>query len=179
MAEIAQDDPRPVDAGVPAGREYRDLFGPLFALAYRVAYSLLADRGAAEDVAQDAMARAYARWRVVRRLEEPGGWVAKVTSNLATDVWRTRTRRNHREALAQRLRVSGDSESAVLDRVDLCAALHRLPPRQRQVVVLRFVADMTEASVAKHLGCSVGAVKRHAARGLLALRSSESPPKGA
>jgi RNA polymerase sigma factor (sigma-70 family) len=56
------------------------------------------------------------------------------------------------------------------ERMDLTRALRRLPRRQRQVVVLRYLADWSEIDVAGELGCSTGAVKSHASRGLAALR---------
>ena len=57
-------------------------------------------------------------------------------------------------------------------RVDLHRALDTLSRRQREVLVLRFLADLPEADVAKVLGCSVGSVKQHASRGLATLRTS-------
>jgi RNA polymerase sigma factor (sigma-70 family) len=57
-------------------------------------------------------------------------------------------------------------------RVDLQRALLELSPKQREVVVLRYVVDLPEAAVAESLGCSVGTVKTHASRGLAALRRS-------
>jgi RNA polymerase sigma factor (sigma-70 family) len=57
------------------------------------------------------------------------------------------------------------------ERLDLVRALGRLPKRQRQVVILRYLADRPEEEVARVLGCSVGAVKTHASRGLSALRA--------
>jgi RNA polymerase sigma factor (sigma-70 family) len=56
-------------------------------------------------------------------------------------------------------------------RIDLHRALDTLSRRQREVIVLRFLADLPEAEVARALGCSVGSVKQHASRGLAALRN--------
>jgi RNA polymerase sigma factor (sigma-70 family) len=65
------------------------------------------------------------------------------------------------------------------ERVDLARALRRLPRRQREVVVLRYLADWSEADVALALGCSVGTVKSHGHRGLAALRRHlHEPPAG-
>src|SRR5580704_7053900 len=65
-------------------------FGGLYQLAYRVAFRILGDRGDAEDVAQEALARASLRWS---RLEDrPEGWVSRVASNLAIDRYRRRRR---------------------------------------------------------------------------------------
>ncbi len=58
----------------------------------------------------------------------------------------------------------------------MLAALGRLPARQRAVVVLRYYEDRTEVETARLLGCSLGAVKQHHARALLALRGSPCSP---
>jgi DNA-directed RNA polymerase specialized sigma24 family protein len=62
----------------------------LFRLAYRVAFKILGDRGDAEDVAQETLARALVRWRALRN--RPYGWVSHVASNLAIDRYRKRRR---------------------------------------------------------------------------------------
>jgi RNA polymerase sigma factor (sigma-70 family) len=70
---------------------------------------------------------------------------------------------------------SGDVSGALVERFELVDALRRLPKRQREVVVLRYVADLPEAEVARVLSCSTGTVKRHAHRGIAALRKTLSP----
>lgn len=138
-------------------------FRRLYQLAYRVAYRLLGDRGEAEDVAQEAMARALVRW--ARLADQPEGWVTRVASNLAIDRCRRRAR------LEERLRGPlGIAEPHRAERVDLVRALAQLPRRQREVVVLRYLADLGESEVALTLGCSVGTVKSHGHRGLAAMR---------
>jgi RNA polymerase sigma-70 factor (sigma-E family) len=138
-------------------------FPGLFTLAYQVAFRILADRGDAEDVAQEALARAVLRWRSLA--DKPAGWVVRVAANLAID----RYRRRRRSRLVQPLAISALDPTASL-RVDLVRALHHLPRRQRQVVVLRYLADWSEQDVASELGCSIGSVKSYGARGLQALR---------
>ena len=107
------------------------------------------------------------QWRKVRGYAE--AWVVRVAGNLAIDTWRRRqpsTRRRHATDAAQpRPEPNGQ-------RVDLHRALDTLSRRQREVLVLRFLADLPEADVAKALGCSVGSVKQHASRGLAALRTA-------
>jgi RNA polymerase sigma-70 factor (sigma-E family) len=146
---------------VPEGFEVA--FPGLFTLAYQVAFRILADRGDAEDVAQEALARAVLRWGSVA--DKPGGWVAKVAANLAIDRYRRR-RRTH---FVRPLAVSALDPNVSL-RLDLVRALRGLPRRQREVVVLRYLADWSEQDVATELGCSLGAVKAYGARGLGALR---------
>jgi len=155
----------------PGSPEGFDLaFERLYHLAYRVAYRILGDRGDAEDVAQETMARAAARWS--RLVDRPEGWVTRVASNLAIDRFR-----HVRRAPATRTGPLAIVDQHIGERGDLVDASRRLPRRQRQVMVLRFLADMTEASVALEMGCSVGAVKSHGARALTALRRQLREPR--
>jgi len=140
-------------------------FDDLAAIAYRVAYRLLGSRPDAEDVAQEALARALVRWRGIDDHAEP--WVARVAANLALDVLRRRRRRPTVVDAAERPAPAGPSS---IDRLELVRLLEELPRRQREVVVLRYLADLSEAATAEELGTSVGTVKQHAHRGLAALR---------
>lgn len=133
----------------------------LYALAYRVAYRFLGCRTEAEDVAAEACARAYASWKRVSGY--PEAWVAKVASNLSIDVLRRRGRDRD-------LTEDATPDPRLEERLDLQRALRSLPRRQREVVTLRYLADLPEEAVATALGCSVGTVKTHASRGLAALR---------
>jgi RNA polymerase sigma-70 factor (sigma-E family) len=153
---------------IPAGFDLA--FDGLYRLAYRVAFRVLGDRGDAEDVAQEALARACTRWA---RLEDrPEGWVTRVASNLAIDRYRRRRRPPPMTG------PMGLVDPHLGERADLVAALRRLPRRQREAVVLRYLADLSEAQVALEMGCSVGAVKSHGARGLASLRHHLSESAG-
>lgn len=146
-------------------QRYEEQFDALAAVAYRVAFRILGDREEARDVAQEAMARAFARWRRVERYAEP--WVARVAGNLALGV----VRKQRKATTTAPLVTSGlDATSTVADRHLLVDALRDLSSGQRDVVVLRFVADLPEADVARLLGCSVGTVKSQAHRALQRLR---------
>jgi RNA polymerase sigma factor (sigma-70 family) len=147
---------------------FDDAFPELAAVGYRVAYRLLGDRTEAEDVAQEAVARAYARWRRVHDHAAP--WVARVAANLALDRLRAKGRRRQVELIDAASR--GSAERAAVDRLELARLLESLPRRQREVVVMRYLADRSEADTAEALGTSVGSVKRHAHRGLATLRTA-------
>jgi RNA polymerase sigma factor (sigma-70 family) len=138
-------------------------FDDLWSRAYAVAFVVLGDRGESEDVAQETLARAAVRWKKVSAYAEP--WVVRVAGNLSIDQVRKRQR-------ARGLPAPEDLPALEAQRVDLQRALLALSPRQREVVVLRYLVDLPEAEVAESLGCSVGAVKTHASRGLAALRRS-------
>lgn len=153
---------------------FEDRFDDLAAIAYRVTYRILGSRPDAEDLTQEALTRAYQRWRTVRGHAEP--WVARVAANLALDAIRRGKRRPTSSAddsggLDDR---AAPEVAAVLDRIELVQLLRELPRRQREVVVLRYLADLPEADVARELGVTVGSVKKHASRGLAALRAHGS-----
>ena len=151
--------------------DFDALFRDLYVPAYRVALRMLRDRQEAEDAASEALARTAAAWTRVRGLEHQRAWVLRVTANVAIDI--LRKRRPAQEGDAAR---GPDGPRDADDRVVLAAALRRLPRRQREVLVLRFLADMTEAEVAAHLQITRGAVKVHANRGLDRLRQLVAAP---
>jgi len=142
---------------------FESAFDALFPRAVRLAHRLLWDRAAAEDVAAEALARAYARWSKVGGLPYRDGWVLKVATNLAIDRLR---RRPPEVSPAQ----AGDFEEGVELRLALNAALLTLAPRQRQAVALRYLGGLSDQEVAQALGISLGSVKTHIHRGLKGLR---------
>ena len=149
-----------------AGTNFEDGYPELYRSAYRVAFRLLGAREEAADLAQEACARAYARWNRIGGYERPDAWTARVAGNLALDALRKR-------GVVARHAPDDPGYARPPDaaRVDLTRALLALPRRQREVVLLRYVADQSEAAVAVALGCSVGSVKAYASRGLAALRA--------
>lgn len=147
---------------------FEEAFPRLYADAYRVAFRLLGERSEAEDVAQEACARAYSRWSSVHDYAEP--WCVRVAGNLALDALRARTRavKRHERLISEHTTVTRPAGSE--ERLDLYAALSDLPKRQREAIVLRYLGDQSEEQTAALLGLSVGSVKTHASRGLARLR---------
>ena len=132
----------------------------------RTAYLITGDREEAVDIAQEALARAYERWRVVSELDRPGAWLQRVAGNLAIS-WRRRQRYVSRSAVeiderADKLAPGSDLE--------LMEALQFLSPAQRAVVVLRYYADQPIDQVAKALNKQPGTVRALASQGLARLR---------
>lgn len=115
------------------------------------------DRARAEEVTQEAFARAFRKWRKVSLLNRPAAWVYVV----AVNAERSRFRRDARihSGVSTDLGVSTDPTGAVLARVVVEELLDRLPPRQRAAVVLRYLGDLTVPEVARALGCAEGTVK--------------------
>jgi len=142
-------------------------FDELYAVGYRAGYAVLGRRADAEDCAQEACARALARWERVE--DHAAAWIARVATNLALD----RVRGLGRNRWSRR----GDEvdHGASEHRHDLISALRALPKRQRDAVVLRFVVDLSEQDTASAMGCTVGTVKSAAARGLDRLRHVLGP----
>lgn len=157
---------------------FGDAFDDLSAVAHRVAFRLLGDRAEAEEVTQEALVRAYLRWRRIEPYAE--AWVARVAANLALDQHRRRSRqRRHAAAVVPTVAEAVDPAAGLVSRMELVAGLRRLPKRQREVVSLRYLADVSEAETARLLGCAPGTVKQHAHRGLAALRLDLAPPETA
>jgi RNA polymerase sigma-70 factor (sigma-E family) len=153
----------PASARLP--ETFTAAFAGLYADAYRAAFRLTGNRAEAEDVAQEACARACMRWNRLSGRGNPSPWVVRVATNLAIDQYRRRLRAQSQPTDAPRTAAAADAR-----RVDLHRALDRLTKRQREVVVLRYVVDLSEAETAQALGCAPGTVKSHATRGLAALR---------
>jgi RNA polymerase sigma-70 factor (sigma-E family) len=131
-----------------------------------LAYLVCGDRDRAEDVVQTALAQVYARWSNIRRDEGPHKYVHRAVVNAAIDE---RRRPWRREQAAERLpdRAAPVEDGLTLRVID---ALSALPPRQRAVVVLRYIEDLDVERTADLLGISPGTVKSQAAKGLEALR---------
>ncbi len=135
----------------------------------RVAYSLTGDQHAAEDLVQTALAKAFVRWRSIRGEAEP--YVKRIIYNDSASRWR---RRAHRVESATAEPPDGPAE---FDRVEqthlrlmLREALLTLPPRQRAVLVLRYLEDMSVEETAEVLGCRPGTVASQTSRALAKLR---------
>jgi RNA polymerase sigma-70 factor (sigma-E family) len=151
----------------------------------RLAWLLLHDQHAAEDVVQDAYISTHRQWARIRDTGRVVGYLRTAVVNGCRSVQRRLAvaDREHRRAATSSATAASfgaagwaASESAETDalrsreRASLLCAINSLPGRQREVVVLRFYGDLSEAQIARSLGISRGAVKSHAHRGLKALR---------
>jgi RNA polymerase sigma-70 factor (sigma-E family) len=139
----------------------------------RLAFGLTGDRWLAEDLAQTALASAYAAWWRVRRADDPDAYVRRILINASKSRFR-RPRVSETPGGPEDLPdpAAEDAAADVEERPALLAALAELPPRQRAVVVLRYAEDMSDAQVGALLGCSAGTVRSQAARALAKLRAS-------
>ena len=117
----------------------------------------------AEDAAQEAFERAYARWNRLKKHEWVAGWVMTTALNIA----RKRLKRAGREPATDfpEGRVGEEAE-----RLDVVAAIRDLPFRQRQATILYYWADLPVAAVAELMGLTEGGVRAHLAHARRALR---------
>ncbi len=138
-----------------------------------LALALLGDRDDAVDVAQETMARTFARWDDVATMDRPGAWARRVALNLVTDTLRRRTRRRrlHLRLRAQPPRVVVEPSVDELDR-SFWDAVAALPQRQRDVVVLHYVDDLAIADIAAIVEVPEGTVKSDLSRARDRLRSA-------
>ena len=153
--------------------DYVDFFGVMLPRAVAAARRITGDLAAAEDAASEALARAYLRWPKIRDLGHRDAWVLRVATNEAIGAVRKQARRER--ILRRQPPPSLSSEERDGTRSLLVGQIRSLPTRQREVVTLRFFADLTTEEVASTLGISAGSVKSHLHRALQTLRKRLGP----
>ena len=159
------------------GQEFDDFVRGRSAALLRTAYALTGDRGHAEDLLQTALLRTARRWTAAR--DAPEAYVRRVLVNLCRDRVRWLQRRPREAALpdgadrpgtADRHGVADGFAEQIGQQRSVIQALRGLPAGQRQVVVLRFLEDLSVADTAELLGISQGTVKSYTSRALASLR---------
>ena len=133
---------------------------------------LVGDVGTAEEVVQDAFVAMHGSWGRLRDPEKALAYLRQAIVN------RSRSALRHRAVVAKYPQAPPpDVPSAehfavaATERDQIMRAIHALPRRQRETLLLRYYSDLSEAQIADTLGISQGAVKSHASRGLAALRT--------
>jgi RNA polymerase sigma-70 factor (ECF subfamily) len=129
-------------------------------------YAVCGDLAEAQDVTQEAYARAWRKWPALAGYDEPEAWVRAVAWRLAANRWRSL-----RRWWAARARLGDVAPAAgpTPDRVAVLAALRRLPEAQRRVVVLHYLCDLPVAEIASSLRMPIGTVKVYLSRARTAL----------
>jgi RNA polymerase sigma-70 factor (sigma-E family) len=139
----------------------------------RFAHALTGDREGAADLVQDALERAGMHWERIRRQEDPEGYLRRIIVNRHLSRWRSLRRERLVAEPPERAYADAEPRDQILWRL-----LGTLPRQQRAVLVLRYYEDLSELQIAATLGCSVGAVKAYASRGMARLRVAlaSAPP---
>ena len=150
-------------------RQFREYFAARRDTVRRTAYMLCGDWHWADDLTQNAFMRLAVSWRKVNDRQALDAFVRTCLMRAYfADLRRVWRRRERSVAEPPDVAVPADGGSA--DRAAFLAALRRLPPRQRAVLVCRYYQDLDVAATAQTLGCSEGTVRSQAARGLAKLR---------
>jgi len=144
--------------------DFADFYAANYGRTVALATAMLGDRHEAEDIAQEAFARALLRWPVLRRYDSPEAWVRRVALRLTIDA-RRRIRRAMRPATLAALVPPADGGPDVAADVGLSQALLALPFRQREVVFLHYHVDLTVTQIAHELQLPVSTVKARLATG--------------
>jgi RNA polymerase sigma-70 factor (sigma-E family) len=154
-----------------------DAVSLMFAAHYRslvrLAVLLMHDAAAAEDVTQDAYVALHSHWRRLRDADKALAYLRATVLNRARSALRRRSVVTRYLAAAPPPGTEPSAEAGALELVEhaaVLAVIRRLPVRQREAIVLRYYADLSEAQIADAMGISRGAVKSHTARGMAALR---------
>jgi RNA polymerase sigma-70 factor (sigma-E family) len=138
----------------------------------RIAYAVCADDSRAEDVLQEALVKLYLAWPKVRNRGSEEAFTRRIIVNADLDDRRRPWHRRRTHLTEDELAACpAASRLAADERMDLLAALRRLPPMQRRTVVLRHWLGLSVEETAAELSISTGTVKSHSSRGLDALNT--------
>ena len=156
-----------------ADRAVVELYSEHYRALVRLAALLVRDTPTAEEVVQDSFVAMHGGWQRLRDAEKALAYLRQAVVNRSRSVLRHRTVVDKNLQKAPPDMPSAEHGAMVLlERHAVVAALRGLPGRQREAIVLRYYADLSEAQIAFAMGISRGAVKSHTARGMTALRAA-------
>jgi RNA polymerase sigma-70 factor (ECF subfamily) len=152
-------------------RDFAEFYGTAADDCLRAVLVNVGNRDRAQDLVDEAFARAFASWRTVSRHPAPAAWVVRTALTANVSWWRRRRREVPVSDIATvaGLAAAGDTASPPVDPA-IMSSLLRLPPRQRQVVALRIFLDLDTDRTAQTLGIAPSTVKAHLARAIASLR---------
>lgn len=150
-----------------------ELYSSHYRALVRLAAMLVRDTPTAEEVVQDAFIAMHAGWHRLKDTEKALAYLRQAVVNRSRSVLRHRmvVERNPQKAPPD-MPSAEHGAFVLLERSAVVAALRDLPERQREAIVLRYYADLSEADIASAMKISRGAVKSHTARGIAALRAA-------
>jgi RNA polymerase sigma-70 factor (sigma-E family) len=150
-----------------------ELYSQHYRALVRLSALLVRDTQTAEEVVQDAFVAMHGGWQRLRDTEKALAYLRQAVVNRSRSVLRHRTVVDKNLQKAPPDMPSAEHGAMVLlERHAVVVALRNLPDRQREAIVLRYYADLSEAEIATAMGISRGAVKSHTARGMSALRAA-------
>jgi RNA polymerase sigma-70 factor (sigma-E family) len=151
--------------------QFRDFVKNTSPLLHRKAYTMVGNWATAEDLVQSTLANTYVAWRRGGGFDNAEHYTRRVLHNVNASWWRRRSSHEQPcDAMPEPREFADDhtEESARRDLMWRC--LQKLPKRQRDVVVLRYYEDLSEADSARILGVSRGTIKSQCSRALASLR---------
>ena len=155
---------------------FERLFRPLYDDAFRLAAAMLSDASLAEDAVQEALLKAWRKLYTFRTGEDVRPWFLTIVANQCRSLRRARWWSVQRVAEVDApTRTPSREDSGTAERLDLEAALARLPRRARLLLVLRYYLDMSFDDIGAMVGASPSAVKSSTHRALVKLRTEWGP----
>ena len=154
-----------------AGRALAELYAAQYRAMVRLAALLVRDMATAEDVVQDSFVAMHANWRRLRDSDKASSYLRRCVVNRSRSVLRHQmVTERHMLQPPPEMPSAEQGAMTLLERSAVVVALHELPARQREALVLRYYAGLPEAQIASAMGISQGAVKSHVFRAMSALR---------
>jgi RNA polymerase sigma-70 factor (ECF subfamily) len=153
---------------------FDQLVGPLVDIAFRLAYGMLHDRQAAEDAVQEAAMRSWRKLNNLRPGTEMRPWFLAIVANQCRTTARGRWWSVLRVDTAP-LSATAAFEDEIVRGADMRAALRKLTPEHREVLVLHYYLDLSLQEIATIAGIPVGTAKSRINRGIAALRPFFEP----
>jgi RNA polymerase sigma-70 factor, ECF subfamily len=157
--------------GMPGSTDFEEFYAASYGRVLALVATMLGDKNQAEDIAQEAFARALMRWHRVAAYDVPEAWVRRVAMRLTVDAGRRATRALH---VLRVLGASGAGAGAGGDLSDwpaLNLALLKVPIRQRQALVLYYLADLPVDVIARDCGVPERTIRSRLAAGRHRLES--------
>jgi RNA polymerase sigma-70 factor (sigma-E family) len=155
-----------------ADRAVTAIYSEHYRSLVRLAALLVRDVATAEEVVQDSFVAMHGAWRRLRESDKALSYLRQSVVNRSRSVLRHRVvvDRNAPKP-APDMPSAEQGAISLLERSAVINALRTLPPRQREALVLKYYADLSEAQIASAMGISRGAVKSHTARAMTSLRA--------
>jgi RNA polymerase sigma-70 factor (sigma-E family) len=164
--------PMPAAQDWSTGHPVTELYARHYQALVRMASLLVRDIPTAEEVVQDAFVALAEGWLRLRDADKALAYLRQAVMNRSRSVLRHRAVADGNQRAVPPDLPSAEHEAFIqLERSAVVTALAGLPDRQREAIVLRYYAGLSEAEIADTMGISRGAVKSHTARGIAALRA--------